>query len=137
MFDILAETEDRYFIHSCSSSSSNVTRFGKIRHFGESLQIFGQFLTVYLLFGKMLNLLWQICDIIGLIFIVGNGQILKNNLTIWSHCQCRLMQTQTEQIKDSGWNPLNMYLSFIVTYLCIIWSSLLLTFALWGQIPTR
>ena len=27
----------------------------------------------YFLFGKMLNLLWQICDIIGLIFIVANG----------------------------------------------------------------
>ena len=29
---------------------------------------------------------WQICDIIGLIFIVANGQILKNNLVIWLHC---------------------------------------------------
>ena len=27
----------------------------------------------------------QICDIIGLIFIVSNGLILKNNLIIWSH----------------------------------------------------
>ena len=26
------------------------------------------------------------CDITGLIFIVANGQILKHNLTIWSHC---------------------------------------------------
>ena len=43
-------------------------------------------LTVYSLFGKMLILLRQICDICGLIFIVTNGQILKNNLTIWSHC---------------------------------------------------
>ena len=34
----------------------------------------------------MLSLLWQLCDIIGLIFFVANGQILKNNLTIWSHC---------------------------------------------------
>ena len=33
----------------------------------------------------MLSLLWQICDNIGLIFIVANGQILKNNPTIWSH----------------------------------------------------
>ena len=39
----------------------------------------------YFLFGKMLNLLWQICDIIGLIFIVAHGQILKNNIAIWSH----------------------------------------------------
>ena len=62
---------------------SSVIRFG---HFGKSLQVFGKFLTVYFLFGKMLSLLWQICDIIGLYFIVANGQILKNNLTIWSHC---------------------------------------------------
>ena len=31
----------------------------------------------FFLFGKMMSLLWQICDIIGLIFIVVNGQILK------------------------------------------------------------
>ena len=57
----------------------------KFRHFGKRLQVFGKFLTVYFLFGKMLCLLWQICDIIMLIFIVANGQILKNNLTICSH----------------------------------------------------
>ena len=42
------------------------------------------FLTVYFLFGKILSLLWQNCDIIGLFFIVADGQILKNNPTIWS-----------------------------------------------------
>ena len=57
----------------------------KFRHFGESLQVFGKFLTVYFLFGKMLNLLGQIFDIIGPIFIFANGQILTNNITIWSH----------------------------------------------------
>ena len=49
----------------------------------KSVQIFGKFLMICLLFGKMLIILWQIDDIIGLIFIVANGQILKNNLTIW------------------------------------------------------
>ena len=57
----------------------------KFRHFGKSLLVFGKFLTVYFLFDKMLSILWQICDMIGLIFIDVNGQILKNNLTIWSH----------------------------------------------------
>ena len=57
-----------------------------VTRFGEILQVFGIFLRVYLLLGKMLSLLWQFCDIIGLIFIVENGQILKNNQTIWSHC---------------------------------------------------
>ena len=55
------------------------------RHFGKSLQVFGKFLTVFSLFGKMLKLLWQFCDIIVSIFFAANGQILKNNLTIRSH----------------------------------------------------
>ena len=35
-------------------------------------------LTVYLVFGKMLNLLWQIVSVV-------NCQRMKNNVTIWSH----------------------------------------------------
>ena len=58
----------------------------KFCRFRKSLQVFGKFLTVYFLFGTVLNLLWQICDIIGLIFILTNGQILNNNLTIWWYC---------------------------------------------------
>ena len=57
----------------------------KFCHFGKSLPVFGKFLIVHFLFGKILSWLWRICDIIGLIFIVANGQILKNNPTIWSH----------------------------------------------------
>ena len=45
----------------------------KFRHFGTRLQVFGNCLTVYFLFGEMLSLFWQICDIIGLIFFVANG----------------------------------------------------------------
>ena len=51
----------------------SVTRFGEISPLWQkykSIQVFG-----------------QICDIIGLIIIVANGQILKNNLTTWSRCQ--------------------------------------------------
>ena len=47
---------------------------------------FGNFLAVHFLFGQIVILLWQICYITGLIFIVANGQILKHNLSIWSHC---------------------------------------------------
>ena len=64
----------------CRWIRTSVTRFGK------KLQVFGKFLSVYFIFDKMLSLLWQICDILGLIFNFANGQILKNNLTIWSHC---------------------------------------------------
>ena len=55
------------------------------QNFTNLAKVFGKFLTVYLLFGKMLSLLWQICDTFGHIFIVATCQILKNNLTIWSH----------------------------------------------------
>ena len=68
----------RSFYPSISKESPPVwLDLAKFRHFGK-------FLTVYFLFGKMLSLLWQICDIIGLFFIVANSQILQNNLTIWA-----------------------------------------------------
>ena len=67
------------YLSQCDHIWQNFTTFGK------SLQVFGKILTVYFLFGKMMSLLWKICDIIGLIFHVATVQILKNNLTIWSH----------------------------------------------------
>ena len=84
-----------FFANVCSSKktdslslslSISVTRFGKNCQYGNILQVFGKFFTVKFVFGKMLSLLWQICNCVGLIFIVGNGQILKDNLTVWSHC---------------------------------------------------
>ena len=77
-------------IKRCSSfgnPSSVWPDLAKFLHFGKILQVFGNILKVYFLFGEILNLLWQICCITGQIFIVTNGQILKYNLTIWSHCQ--------------------------------------------------
>ena len=49
----------------------------KFRHFGNNLQVFGKFLPVYFYLGKMLSQVWKI--------YWANGQMLKNNLTIWSH----------------------------------------------------
>ena len=66
---------------------TSATKFGEILILYNSLQVFGKFLTVYFLLGKMLCLLLQTCYIFGIIFIVANGQISKNNLTIWSHRQ--------------------------------------------------
>ena len=65
--------------------TGSVTRFGEISKLLQKFTSLCQILTVYFLFVKMISLLWQICDIIGLYFIVANGQILKNNLTIWVH----------------------------------------------------
>ena len=47
-------------------------------------------------FGKILNLLWKICCI-----AVTNGQILKNNLTIWSHCTCLLVNWADPVVRSS------------------------------------
>ena len=58
--------------HNSFLLTRSVTRLGEI------LLVFGKKLTVYFLYSKMLSQLWQICDIIGLFFIVTNGQILKN-----------------------------------------------------------
>ena len=58
----------------------------KFHHFAKILRVVGKILKVYLVFGKIMKLLWQILNAIGLIFIAVNEQILKNNLAIWSHC---------------------------------------------------
>ena len=70
----------------------------KFRHFGKSWQIFGKFLTVYFLPGKLLSPPWQIYVIFGLNFIAANGQILKNNLTIWSHWFCSTGKTHLRKM---------------------------------------
>ena len=65
---------------------SSVTRFGGISPFWQNLHSLRQFLSVYLLFRKILERLWQISNAIGQVFIDMNGQLLKNYLAIWSHC---------------------------------------------------
>ena len=45
----------------------------------------GKFLRVYLVFDKVLILLWQKCFAIGQVFNVVYIHILKNNLAIWSY----------------------------------------------------
>ena len=59
-----------------------MTRFGKIWPIWQKFKVFGNFLTFYFLFDKIMSIPWKI---VGLIFIIANGQILKNNVTIWSH----------------------------------------------------
>ena len=57
----------------------------KFHHFGKIFKVLGNILWVYLLFGKISDLFWQILYAIGQVFIDVNGQMLKNNLAIWSH----------------------------------------------------
>ena len=63
-----------------------VTRFGEISALSKILRIFGKLFWFLSFFGKNFSLPRGICNIIWMIFFVANGQILKNNLTIWSHC---------------------------------------------------
>ena len=58
----------------------------KFHHVGKLLKVLGNLLRVYLRVGKMLDLLWHILYAIGQIFVDVNGQMLENNLAIWSHC---------------------------------------------------
>ena len=48
-------------------------------------QKFGTIFQIYLIFDKVLNPLWHNLYALRQFCILENGQILKNNLTIWSH----------------------------------------------------
>ena len=85
----------------------------KFRHYGKILQVFGKFLAVYLLFGKLLSLNLAI-------FISANGQILKNNPTIWSHWTWHFrmsqhMPLQTTNCKQTDSLSQSFHLSLIRT----------------------
>ena len=67
-----------------SVSQSVWSDLAKFRHFGINLKVLGKFLKDYVVFGKILTLLWQKCLTIVQVLIVADGQILKNNLAIWS-----------------------------------------------------
>ena len=69
----------------CVGGTSSVTRFGEISPLWQKFTSRWQIFDCSFLIWKMLSLLSQICDIIGLVFFVANGQILKNYPTIWSH----------------------------------------------------
>ena len=56
----------------------------KFRNLDKILESFGHFLSNYLVFGKIVNLLWQLFYTFGQIFIVQNGQILKNKATLFA-----------------------------------------------------
>ena len=65
--------------------AGSVTRFGEFSPLRKIFKVLHNFLRVYLLLGKILDWLWQISCAIGQVFIDINGQMLKNNLAIWSH----------------------------------------------------
>ena len=64
----------------------------------KKLKAFGKFWRFYFLICKMFSVLCQIVTLLSKFFIIGNGQMLKNNLNIWSH-----WWRQSEDWKHEFW----------------------------------
>ena len=67
----------------------------------------------------MQSLLWQICDIVGLIFIIANAQLLKNNPTILSHwlpCKAEIIFIRTA-LNQLCWICSYLIATALTTYL--------------------
>ena len=82
--------EEEGFTHQPSASAKLIRRamwpeVVKFGLFGKIFKVWCNFWCVYLLFSKILNLLCQIFDTFGQTIIDVNGQMLKNDLAIWSH----------------------------------------------------
>ena len=62
----------------------------KFYHFGNNFKVFGNYKKLYLVFDKLLNLLWQIFYAIWPNLIVENCHKMKHFLAIWSpwHRRC-------------------------------------------------
>ena len=81
-----------------------MTRFGEISPKWQYFKSLGNCLRVFLIFGKMLNLLWKFWYAFGHIFIVTNGQIWKNyysHLVTLIDRHCHWWLTCSSQ---SGWS---------------------------------
>ena len=76
-----------FFAFQFTSNSSLAVwpDLAKFRHFGNNFKVFGHFKKLCIVFGKLLNLLWQMFIAIGQIFIVVNCQKTKHNVATWSH----------------------------------------------------
>ena len=76
----------------------------KFRYFGMMLKHFGHFELVHLVFGKILNLLWYILNVILQIFVIVIGQMLNKSrshlVTLLHWLQLNLLLT-----KELGFVP--------------------------------
>ena len=101
---------------------TSVTRFCENSPLWPNFLIFVKWLKVYSVFGKLLNLLWQNCNVFGQPFNVVYGQILKNNIATWSHCDnsrlisIHLIRTDTLKLSFSFFLPFLISLSFFLSF---------------------
>ena len=87
---------------------TSVTRFGKTLPLWQNLPVFGKFSTAYLVFGKMLSLLWQIWSIIWLIFIFCKWK----NIDKYSNHLVTLVETNKTATEPSQLNSFLKLVSF-------------------------
>ena len=81
----------------------SVTRLGEISPFWQNFKSLRQIFEGLFLIWQNVESTWQNFCIIGLIFIVVVGQILKNNLTNWSHClACQITSPFNKKIVLKG-----------------------------------
>ena len=92
----------------------SVTRLGEILPLWIFFSLWQLLVFGYLVFGKILNLLWQIFRAFGQIFMAVNGQTL-NSLVIWSHW---LSLFSTIFILCLSFSPLRSPLKFRFLKLC-------------------
>ena len=82
---MLSKREVRMKVKQSHYVESSVTRFGEISPLWQTFTSIWQNFDSFFLIWQNAESTLAICDIFGLIFIVANGQILKNKLAIWSH----------------------------------------------------
>ena len=68
------------------TSVNSVTRFGEISPLWQHFMNFCQMAESLFSVRQFFNLIWQNCNDFGQPFNVVHGQILKNNIAIWSPC---------------------------------------------------
>ena len=76
--DAQSSSSSRKELFQCDQIWQNIATLAKVYKF---LANFWMFFLIW----QNAEPIWHIRDIFGPIFIVANGQTLKNNLTIWSH----------------------------------------------------
>ena len=76
----------------------------KFRHVGKTSKVFGYYLRVYFVLGKILNLIGHIFGILGKFSLLLLEQYWRDNLAIWSHC-CQvqfLLDSPSRQVVRHG-----------------------------------
>ena len=105
-FPVITTLELKFTIIECLSMElcirSDEGLYASVTRFGEILPIWQNFGSLWKFFNSLFLILKSdgcFWNIIWLIFIVANDQILKNNLTIWSHCLYRPKKEATVILK--------------------------------------